>query len=80
MAKGIIDCTGKVINIGDIVKTEHGDVIKVEGAAVSKFKLFNAEKCKLMPAGTKLTNTGVVDAFKEGSKAIGDGDCVVWGL
>jgi len=65
MAQGIVDCTGKTINIGDRVKTEHGDVIEVRGGLVSEHVLFNAEKCERVDPSTPLTNTGHVEAFRK---------------
>jgi hypothetical protein len=89
MASAIIDCTGKVINIGDRIRTEHGDVIEVCGGLVSEHKLFNAEKCELVPQDTPLTHSGHVDPTKDGKAAVERaatpkptrpvGDCIVWG-
>jgi hypothetical protein len=90
MASGITDCTGKTINIGDRVRTEHGDVIDVCGGMVSEHRLFNAEKCTLVDHKTALTGTGHVTGAKEAEAArlkdptakkrpLVVGDCVVWG-
>ena len=87
MASGIIDCTGKAIHVGDKVRTEHGDVIQVCGALVNEHKLFNAEKCELVPHDTPLTNTGHTAAAIEIQAATAAGnkppkvtvDCIVWG-
>lgn len=74
MARGIIDCTGKTINIGDRVRTERGDVIEVAGGMVSEHFLFNAETCTHVPSNTPLTKTGK----PTGTKTMVT-DCVVWG-
>jgi len=94
MAQGIVDCTGKTINIGDKVRTETGDIIEVCGGMVSEHVLFNAEKCKVVGKDEKLTNTGHVEEFRKkhgqdgplgggpkGEKQTrsSSGDCVVWG-
>jgi len=76
MAKGIIDCEGNVINIGDRVKTEHGDVIEVQGGMVSEHALFNAEKCKKVDKTTKLSGTGKAS---NDTRAIRASDCIIWG-
>ena len=47
MARGIVDCKNRVINVGDKVRTPTGRVIKVQGAAVAK-EFFNAEACELV--------------------------------
>ena len=87
MAKGIIDCKGQVINIGDKVQTEYGDVIEVCGGLVNEHRLFNAHKCTVVPATTPLTNTGEIIPGKTVNPGgpVGppvydvDMDCVVWG-
>jgi len=85
MANGIVDCTGKAINIGDKVRTEHGDVILVRGGMVSEHKLFNAEKCSHVDKNTPLTNTGHISSLLtnelagEKKKPVVVYDCVVWG-
>lgn len=90
MAKGIVDCTGKVINIGDKVRTASGDVIEIQGGFISERKFFNAAGCKVVPKHTKLTNSGkAIDCVKQFNDASGTpqaaaalndgGDCIVWG-
>jgi hypothetical protein len=79
MAKGIVTCDGQIINVGDVVRTETGAVIRVEGAAIG-LQFYNAEKCKVMPHGTK--TTAEEHAEKAGAaplKASDVGDCIVWG-
>lgn len=65
MARGIIDCTGQTINIGDKVRTASGDVIEVCGGMVSEHVLFNAETCAVVDKSTPLSNTGHVDEFRK---------------
>lgn len=84
MAKGIVTCTGETINVGDVVRTETGAVIRVEGAAIGK-RFFNAEKCEHVPHGTKTTAEEKAEAHtKAGVKPVSGGqsdvgDCIVWG-
>lgn len=93
MARGIVTCTGEQINIGDKVRTSHGTVIRVEGAAIMK-AYYNAEACTKVSAKTPTTaevNAKRLKAANAGAKRRGekpvkavsggqsDGDCIVWG-
>jgi hypothetical protein len=92
MARGIIDCTGQVINCGDRVRTEDGTVIEVIGGFVSSKKLYNAEKCVVVPKSTPTTAekfaelklTAAAEGQKLGVEMVSGADddindCVVWG-
>jgi hypothetical protein len=79
MAKGIIDCKGRIINIGDRVRTGTGDVIEVCGGMVSEHRLFTSHDCVVVPHETPLTNTGHVNPTKDGKDDGGDTECIVWG-
>jgi len=73
MARGIIDCKNRTINIGDRVRTATGEVIQVVGAAIGE-KFHNAELCELVPNDTPLTPKNL-----RGGKDDDASDCVVWG-
>ncbi len=86
--QGITDCTGKVINIGDYIKTPDSRVIQVEGGLVLKAVAFNAAACTVVPkphghtsaprsAGPMSDSTGA--AHPASRAAADDTDCVVWG-
>ncbi len=80
MANGIVDCDGKIIKIGDKVRTEFGDVIEVCGGMVSEHKLFVSHNCVIVDPSTPLTNTEhVVSDTKPTKDSKINFDCVVWG-
>lgn len=71
MASTIKDSKGRVINVGDRVKTSTGEVFTVQGTAVTNGRVRHANEVTIVASGTRASLVAKASSSS--------GDAIVWG-